>query len=107
MAEFKVRGVDETVVESLDQQAAAAGMSREAYVRWLVQAAATAPINSQSIRLTEPLPCGILTGAGNCGRPAHAATIWPGPVPGQWTMLPVCETDAKRLAQLYNILEEE
>lgn len=59
-----------------------------------------------SIRLEEPLPCGILDGSGQCGRPAHAASIWPGPVPGQWAMLPVCREHVERMSALYKRDEE-
>lgn len=103
MAQFKVRGVDDEVVERLDEMAREAGMSRESYMRWLVNSTTETQDDSQVIRLTEPLPCGILTGSGNCGKPAHVASIWHGPVPGQWTLLPVCKADARRLAQLYSV----
>lgn len=102
MAEFKVRGLPEEAVAQLDRSAAEAGMSREAYLRWLIRSAIDpAGMATISIHLEEPLPCGILDGSGQCGRPAHAASIWSGPVPGQWTMLPVCREHVERLQALY------
>lgn len=104
MADIKIRRLDDKTVRRLDNLAAQAGMSREGYIRELLMSATQTAEDVQAIRLVEPLPCGILTASGNCGRPAHVASLWPGPVPGQWVLLPVCETDVKRLKEVYKLL---
>jgi len=54
------------------------------------------------IRLTDPLPCGILKAIGTCGQPAYVAHAYEHKtLAGHWTLLPVCESCALAAAAVY------
>jgi len=55
------------------------------------------------IRLTDPLPCGILRAKGTCGKPAYVAHARPDKaLEGQWLLLPVCKSCAFAAAAVYD-----
>lgn len=102
MASFTIRDISDETNNRLKIQAGFAGLSREAYVRWLLNAVAQHdPLSGKTIKLDPPLPCGKLTGTQQCGNPAKAALAWPGPTPGQWALLPMCKQCVELTAQLY------
>lgn len=52
------------------------------------------PVDIDSIRLTDSLPCGILTADGHCEKPAYAAHVyaWRHPIyGGHYVLLPQCK----------------
>ncbi len=77
--------------------------------------------DTQIIRLTTPLPCGVMREGNRCGRPAHVASATPvamseAPEPdnvvadlvarmyrGHWLILPVCEQCVRDLSERYQL----
>jgi hypothetical protein len=65
----------------------------------------------RTIRLSEPVPCGIISGDAICGKPATAAYANPaGTLPGyqqlgltdgEWVILPVCADCARETRAVY------
>lgn len=61
-----------------------------------------------TIRLIDPLPCCVWRPGGVCGRPAYVAYAWEAeqqarwPLPGLWTVQPVCAECAVAAAQKYS-----
>ncbi|MBA7671058.1 hypothetical protein ES703_79209 [subsurface metagenome] len=55
------------------------------------------------IRLTDPLPCGILNAIDTCGKPAHVAHAYEHEaLVGYWMLLPVCKSCALAAAAVYD-----
>jgi hypothetical protein len=103
---FAVRDVPAQTIELIDLRAQQAGMSREAYVKWLLEQISRYDHDAQAIRLNPPLPCGVLKhGTQECGNPAPVAMLWRGPVPGQWIALPQCQDCVERAARLYQAMK--
>ena len=103
MTRFNIRDVSEETNQRLRVQAALTGMSREAYIRWLLDSAKMNPKGASHIKLEKPLACGKLTGVKTCGNEASVALGWKGPIPGQWSLLPICKECATTIAHLYDL----
>lgn len=62
-----------------------------------------------TIRLLDPLPCSIWKPGAPCSQPATVAYAWPAthtpewPIPGLWTLQPVCAECAARAAQAHEV----
>jgi hypothetical protein len=62
---------------------------------------------TRTIRLADPLPCCLWAEGGVCGKPAYVAYAWEAepqlrwPLPGLWTLQPVCAECAAAAAKQY------